>query len=113
MISVNNVVLQYGKRVLFDDVNVTFKPGNCYGVIGANGAGKSTFLKILSGEIEPNKGDVTIESGKRMAVLTQDHYAFDEHEAIHTVMMGHKKLWSIMQEKDALQNQTLLLFLVE
>lgn len=102
MISVNNVVLQYGKRVLFDDVNITFKPGNCYGVIGANGAGKSTFLKILSGEIEPNKGDVTIESGKRMAVLTQDHYAFDEHQALHTVLMGHKKLWSIMEEKDKL-----------
>jgi ATPase subunit of ABC transporter with duplicated ATPase domains len=102
VISANNVSLQYGKRVLFDDVNVTFKPGNCYGIIGANGAGKSTFLKILSGEIEPNSGSVSIENGKRMAVLKQNHYEFDECRVIDTVMMGHKELWDIMNEKDAL-----------
>lgn len=102
MISANNVSLQYGKRVLFDNVNVTFTPGNCYGVIGANGAGKSTFLKILSGEIEPNSGSVTIEPNKRMAVLKQNHYEFDDVTVLNTVMMGHKELWKIMEEKDAL-----------
>lgn len=102
MISCNNVTLQYGKRVLFDEVNVTFTPGYCYGVIGANGAGKSTFLKILSGEIEPNAGNVSIEPGKRMAVLRQDHYAYDECTVMDTVIMGHERLWNIMQEKDAL-----------
>lgn len=102
MISCNNVTLQYGKRVLFDEVNVTFTPGHCYGVIGANGAGKSTFLKILSGEIEPNAGNVSIEPGKRMAVLRQDHYAYDECTVMDTVIMGHERLWKIMQEKDAL-----------
>lgn len=102
MISCNNVTLQYGKRVLFDEVNVTFTPGYCYGVIGANGAGKSTFLKILSGEIEPNAGNVSIEPGKRMAVLRQDHYAYDECTVMDTVIMGHERLWKIMQEKDAL-----------
>jgi len=102
VISANNVSLQFGKRVLFDDVNVTFKPGNCYGIIGANGAGKSTFLKILSGEIEPNSGSVSIETGKRMAVLQQNHYEFDDCSVIDTVMMGHKELWDIMHEKDAL-----------
>jgi len=102
MISAKNISLQYGKRVLFDEVNVTFTPGNCYGVIGANGAGKSTFLKILSGEIDTNGGDVVIEPGKRMAVLSQDHYAYDEFEVINTVMMGHEKLWKLMQEKDAI-----------
>ncbi|MCB0749222.1 MAG: ATP-binding cassette domain-containing protein, partial [Ignavibacteriae bacterium] len=102
MISANNVSLQYGKRVLFDNVNVTFTPGNCYGVIGANGAGKSTFLKILSGEIEPNSGSVTIEPNKRMAVLKQNHYEFDDFTVLNTVMMGHKELWKIMEEKDAL-----------
>ncbi len=102
MISANNVSLQYGKRVLFDNVNVTFKPGNCYGVIGANGAGKSTFLKILSGDIEPNSGSVFIEPGKRMAVLKQNHHEFDECTVLNTVMMGHKELWDIMEEKDTL-----------
>lgn len=105
MISANNVSLQFGKRVLFDEVNVTFKPGHCYGIIGANGAGKSTFLKILAGEIEPNSGSVTIEPGKRMAVLNQDHYAFDDCKVIDTVMMGHKELWDIMNEKDALYSK--------
>lgn len=102
MISVNNVTLAYGKRVLFDEVNLSFTKGNCYGIIGANGAGKSTFLKIISGEIEPNKGTVTITPGERMAVLTQDHFEFDEVSVLETVMMGHKRMWSVMKEKDAI-----------
>ncbi len=102
MISVNNVTLAYGKRVLFDEVNISFTKGNCYGVIGANGAGKSTFLKILSGEIEPNKGTVHITPGERMAVLRQDQFGFDDVSVLHTVMMGHIKMWNLMQEKDAL-----------
>ncbi|MDF2814984.1 MAG: ykpA [Paenibacillus sp.] len=102
MISTSNVTLRYGKRALFEDVNIKFTPGNCYGLIGANGAGKSTFLKILSGEIEPNSGEVHITPGERMAVLKQNHYEFDEVEVLMTVMMGHKKLFSIMEEKDAL-----------
>lgn len=102
MISVNNVTLAYGKRVLFDEVNISFTKGNCYGVIGANGAGKSTFLKILSGEIEPNKGTVTITPGERMAVLRQDQFEFDEVTVLHAVMMGHKKMWDLMIEKDAI-----------
>ncbi len=102
MISVNNVTLAYGKRVLFDEVNISFTKGNCYGVIGANGAGKSTFLKILSGEIEPNKGTVSITPGERMAVLAQNQFGFDEESVLNTVMMGHKKMWSIMHEKDAI-----------
>lgn len=102
MISVNNVTLAYGKRVLFDEVNLNFVKGNCYGVIGANGAGKSTLLKIISGEIEPNKGSVSITPGERMAVLRQDHFEFDAVSVLHTVMMGHKKMWSIMEEKDAI-----------
>lgn len=102
MIAVNNLSLQFGKRVLFDEVNLKFVNGNCYGVIGANGAGKSTFLKILSGDIDPTRGNVALEPGKRMAVLRQNHYAYDEVSALDTVMMGHAKLWSIMQEKDAI-----------
>lgn len=102
MISVQNVTLAYGKRVLFDEVNLNFTKGNCYGIIGANGAGKSTFLKILSGEIEPNKGSVSITPGERMAVLKQNHFAFDEVTVLHTVMMGHEKMWAVMQEKDAI-----------
>lgn len=102
MIAVNNLSLQFGKRVLFDQVNMKFTGGNCYGVIGANGAGKSTFLKILAGDIDPTGGNVSIEPGKRMAVLRQNHYQFDEDSVLDTVMMGHSKLWSIMQEKDAL-----------
>ena len=102
MISVNNVTLAYGKRVLFDEVNINFTKGNCYGIIGANGAGKSTFLKILSGEIEPNKGTVSITPGERMAVLNQNHFDFDEVSVLHTVMMGHKKMWDLMIEKDAI-----------
>src|SRR4051812_32378447 len=102
MISVNNITLSFGKRVLFDEVKINFVKGNCYGVIGANGAGKSTFLKILSGEIEPNKGTVNISPGERMAVLKQNHFEFDEITVLHTVMMGHKKMWDVMLEKDAI-----------
>lgn len=102
MIAANNVSLQFGKRVLFDAVNIKFTEGNCYGVIGANGAGKSTFLKILSGDIDPTRGQITIDPGKRMAVLKQNHFQYDEVPVIDTVMMGHGKLWSIMKEKDAI-----------
>ena len=102
MITVNNVTLSFGKRVLFDEVNLSFSKGNCYGVIGANGAGKSTFLKILSGEIEPNKGTVDITPGERMAVLKQNHFEFDNVTVLNTVLMGHKKLWDVMHERDAI-----------
>ena len=102
MIAAHNISLQYGKRVLFDEVNIKFTQGNCYGVIGANGAGKSTFLKILADELSPNSGSVTIEPGKRMAVLSQDHFKFDEETVLDTVMMGHTKLWGVMQEKNAI-----------
>jgi len=102
MISTQNISLQYGKRVLFDEVNINFTAGNCYGVIGANGAGKSTFLKILSGEIDPNSGSVKIEPGKRMAVLKQDHFEYDEVPVLDTVIQGHKLLWDLMKEKDAI-----------
>jgi ATPase subunit of ABC transporter with duplicated ATPase domains len=102
MVKVNNITLSFGKRVLFDEVNLTFTKGNCYGVIGANGAGKSTFLKILSGEIEPNKGSIEISPGLRMAVLKQNHFEFDECTVLNTVLMGHTKMWSVMQEKDAI-----------
>lgn len=102
MISVNNLSLQFGKRTLFDDVNLKFVNGNCYGVIGANGAGKSTFLKILTGEQDPTRGRVELEPGKRMAVLSQNHFAFDEFQVLQTVIMGHKRLFEIMNEKDAL-----------
>ncbi len=102
MIAANNVSLQYGKRVLFDEVNIKFTSGNCYGIIGANGAGKSTFLKILSGEITPNSGTVTIDTGKRMAALKQNHFEFDQESVLNTVMRGHDKLWNILQEKNAI-----------
>ncbi len=102
MVKVNNITLSFGKRVLFDEVNLTFTKGNCYGVIGANGAGKSTFLKILSGEIEPNKGSVELSPGMRMAVLKQNHFEFDECTVLHTVLMGHTKMWDTMQQKDAI-----------
>lgn len=102
MIAAHNVSLAYGKQKLFEDVNVNFTEGNCYGVIGANGAGKSTFLKILSGEIEPNTGHISLEPGKRLAVLTQDHHKFDETPVLETVIQGHKRLFEIMTEKDAI-----------
>jgi ATPase subunit of ABC transporter with duplicated ATPase domains len=102
MISVQNITLAYGKRVLFDEVNLNFTRGNCYGIIGANGAGKSTFLKILSGEIEPNKGIVSITPGERMAVLKQNHYEYDMITVLQTVMMGHTKMMDVMARKDAI-----------
>jgi ATPase subunit of ABC transporter with duplicated ATPase domains len=102
MLTVNNLTLQFGKRVLFDEVNLKFLDGNCYGVIGANGAGKSTFLKILTGDQDPTKGSISLEPGKRMAVLKQDHFEFNEFEVLKTVIMGHKRLFEIMEEKDAL-----------
>jgi ATPase subunit of ABC transporter with duplicated ATPase domains len=100
MISVSNLSLRYGKRSLFEDVNLKFTPGNCYGVIGANGAGKSTFLKILSNEIDATTGEVSITPGERMAVLKQNHYEFDAFPVLQTVMMGHQKLWNIIREKE-------------
>ena len=102
MITVSNVSLRYGGRKLFEDVNIKFTPGNCYGVIGANGAGKSTFLKILSGEVQPNTGDVSISPNTRMSILKQDHYQYDNFEVLETVIMGNERLYSIMKEKDAL-----------
>lgn len=102
MISVKDLKLAYGKRVLFEDVNLNFTKGNCYGVIGANGAGKSTFLKILSGEIEPNKGAVEITPGERMAVLKQNQFQFDEETVLNTVMIGHTRLWAVMKEREAI-----------
>ena len=105
MISTENISLQFGKRVLFDEVNVKFTGGNCYGIIGANGAGKSTFLKILSGEISANSGKVHIEPEKRMAVLNQDHFAYDEFPVLDTVLMGHDKLWANMKEKETLYSK--------
>ncbi len=105
MINVSGVSLQYGGRVLFKDVNVTFSKGNCYGLIGANGAGKSTFLKILAGDLEPNEGSVNITPGERLAVLKQDHFMFDEFEVVKTVLYGHKRLYDIMEEKEALYSK--------
>ena len=102
MISVQNLSLRYGKRVLFEDVNIKFTEGNCYGIIGANGAGKSTFMKILSGEIEPSTGKVEISKDMRMSVLKQNHYEYDEIPVLETVIRGNAKLFQIMQEKDAL-----------
>lgn len=102
MISTENVTLSYGKRKLFEDVSIRFTPGNCYGLIGANGSGKSTFLKILSGDIEPTHGTVTTSPGDRIAALKQDHFEFDELEVLPTVLMGHKKLYDIMTQKDAI-----------
>ncbi|GAA5220143.1 ABC-F family ATP-binding cassette domain-containing protein [Membranihabitans marinus] len=105
MITVKNITLNFGTRVLFEDVNVQFSTGNCYGVIGANGAGKSTFLKIISGEVESTRGSVEISPGSRMAVLKQDHFQFDDHSVIDTVMMGHQPLWEITQERAAIYSK--------
>lgn len=102
MIAVSNVSLRFADRKLFEDVNIKFTPGNCYGLIGANGAGKSTFLKILSGEIEPQTGDVHMSPGERLAVLKQNHFEYEEHEVLKVVIMGHKRLYEVMQEKDAI-----------
>ncbi len=105
MISAHNVALAYGKRVIFKDVNIKFIPGNCYGLIGANGAGKSTFLKILAGEIEADKGEVSTGSGERIAMLRQDHFAFDEETVFNTVMMGHQRLYQVMAEREAIYSK--------
>ncbi len=102
MISATNVALSYGKRVIFKDVNIKFTPGNCYGLIGANGAGKSTFLKILAGDMEPDKGEVSIGSGQRIAVLRQDQFAFDEETVFNAVIMGHQRLYEVMVEREAI-----------
>ena len=105
MITASNVALSYGKRVIFQDVNIKFTPGNCYGLIGANGAGKSTFLKILAGQLEPDRGEITKGSGERIAVLSQDQFAFDEQIVFNTVIMGHKKLYKVMAEREALYSK--------
>lgn len=102
MLVANGVTIRFGKRVLFEDVNIRFGKGNCYGIIGANGAGKSTFLKVLSGEIEPSKGEVSVEKGERISVLKQDHFAYEEERVIDTVIMGNSELYKIMKEKDAI-----------
>jgi ATPase subunit of ABC transporter with duplicated ATPase domains len=102
MISASNVALAYGKRVIFKDVNIKFTPGNCYGLIGANGAGKSTFLKILAGDVEPDKGEISVSAGERIAVLRQDQFAFDEETVFNTVIMGHVKLYTVMAEREAI-----------
>ena len=102
MITVSNLEVQYGKRVLFKDINLKFTPGNCYGVIGANGAGKSTFLKVLSGEVTPSRGNVAFGPGERLSVLKQDHFAYDGFTVLDTVLMGHQPLWETMKEKEAL-----------
>ena len=102
MISANNVTLRVGKKALFEDVNIKFTEGNCYGLIGANGAGKSTFLKILSGQLEPTNGEVVITPGQRLSFLQQDHFKYDEYTVLDTVIMGNKRLYDIMKEKDAI-----------
>ena len=102
MISANNVSLRLGKRALFEDVNIKFTEGNCYGLIGANGAGKSTFLKILTGELEPTSGDVVITPGQRLSFLKQDHFQYDEYSVLDTVIMGNQRLYDVSKEKDAI-----------
>ena len=102
MIQASNVTLRLGKKALFEDVNIKFTEGNCYGLIGANGAGKSTFLKILNGEIEPTKGDVIITPGQRLSFLKQDHFQYDAYSVLDTVIMGNERLYQIMKEKDAI-----------
>src|SRR5690554_5104430 len=100
MLQATNVSLRYGDKKLFEDVNIKFTPGNCYGLIGANGAGKSTFLKILAGEIEPQSGHVSLGKDERLAVLKQDHFAFEAYPVIETVILGHSRLYQVMKEKD-------------
>ena len=102
MITVNNLDVQFGKRILFQDVNMKFTPGNCYGIIGANGAGKSTFLRVISKQLDPTRGSVSLGPGERLSVLSQDHFAFDEYTVMDTVLMGHTTLWDVMSEKNAL-----------
>ena len=105
MLSANGVTIRFGKRVLFEDVNIKFSKGNCYGIIGANGAGKSTFLKVLSGELEPSKGDVTIDKGERISILKQNHFEYEEFSVIDTVIMGNKELYDIMKEKEEIYSK--------
>ena len=105
MITVNNLDVQFGKRILFQDVNMKFTPGNCYGIIGANGAGKSTFLRVISKQLDPTRGSGNLGPGERLSVLSQDHFAFDEYTVMDTVLMGHTVLWDIMKEKDALYSK--------
>ena len=102
VITVTELSLSYGERILFKDVNLKFTPGNCYGIIGANGAGKSTFLKILSGETEHDKGEISVSKGERMAVLSQDHFAFEAYPALETVIMGYPKLYQIQKDREAI-----------
>ena len=106
MITVSNLAIQFGKRVLYNDVNMKFTNGNIYGVIGANGAGKSTFLKAISGELEPTKGSVVLGPGERLSVLSQDHFKWDEYTVMDTVMMGHTVLWNIMKQREELYAKT-------
>ena len=102
MISANNITLRVGKKALFEDVNIKFTEGNCYGLIGANGAGKSTFLKILSGQLEPTNGDIVITPGQRLSFLQQDHFKYDAYQVLDTVIMGNARLYEIMKEKEAI-----------
>ena len=105
MISANNVTLRVGKKALFEEVNIKFTEGNCYGLIGANGAGKSTFLKILSGQLEPTNGEVAITPGERLSFLQQDHFKYDEYPVLDTVIMGNARLYEIMKEKEQVEKQ--------
>ena len=102
MITVSNLRMQFGKQILFQDVNMKFTAGNCYGIIGANGAGKSTFLQIVAGKIDATAGNVSMGSGERLSVLNQDHFAFDENTVLETVLKGNMALWILMKEKDAI-----------
>ena len=102
MISTSNITLRLGKKALFEDVNIKFTEGNCYGVIGANGAGKSTFLKILSGQLEPTSGEVIITQGQRLSFLKEDHFKYDEYQVLDAVIMGNARLYEIMKEKEAI-----------
>ena len=102
MITLSNIAVQFGKRVLYKDVNIKFTPGNIYGVIGANGAGKSTLLRAISGDLEPNKGTITLGTGERLSVLEQDHFKYDEFKVMDTVLMGHEPLWKNMKEREEL-----------
>ena len=105
MLNAIGVTVRFGKRVLFEDVNIKFAKGNCYGIIGANGAGKSTFLKVLSGELEPSKGEVTLDKGERLSILKQDHFAYEDFKVLDTVIMGNNELYQIMKDKDALYSK--------
>lgn len=105
MLTVTGVTIRFGKRTLFEDVNIKFNKGCCYGIIGANGAGKSTFLKVLSGDIEPSKGDVSKEKTERISVLKQDHFAYEDYRVLDTVIMGNQELYSIMKEKDEIYSK--------